>query len=315
MVPGYLSVLPGGIPCGPVLLPYPQFSSTRLFRSDICPGPAIFLPAIKKITCGCLGVRVPGNPAPAVRTNNLTPDTPKIPPEKRSPYPRFFGRSHLKQVIGWCKNDLNFRPPGGRLWASKAGVFWQTGLNLVILSTRTETECFTGFSGKGPEPKRRIRARLGRIFPDRTVGVPGRVRELSPYRAQLGYAFPGSIWPRIALPATPFSGSTGTGVHAHGKVVDFALFLKTDRKLGCLNLQYSGLFSADRFPDVLVEVADAKTGSIAESLHKVSGILPTCPALASAKRAGTGNPHLRSAASSLLGLRVSSGGLPLCSGC
>ena len=73
---------------------------------------------------------------------------------------------------------------------------------------------------------------------------------------------PGPYWDRIAIPETPFSGSTGNGVHAHGKNGILPLFYKTDWKQGILNLHYSGLFSGSFVPEVLKYAAGAKTGVI-----------------------------------------------------
>jgi len=66
------------------------------------------------------------------------------------------------------------------------------------------------------------------------------------------------IRPRIADPATPFSGSTGSDVHAHGENAVSPLFFKTGQKEGHLNLQYSGLSFAPCFPEVLVVGAGVK---------------------------------------------------------
>jgi len=45
----------------------------------------------------------------------------------------------------------------------------------------------------------------------------------------------------------PFSGSTGNGVHAHGKFVGLGLFFKTGQKEGHKNLQNSGPVRATDF--------------------------------------------------------------------
>jgi hypothetical protein len=69
---------------------------------------------------------------------------------------------------------------------------------------------------------------------------------------------PRPIRPRIADPVTPFSGSTGSDVHAHGENAVLPLFFKTGQKEGHLNLQYSGLSFAPCFPEVLEEGERAK---------------------------------------------------------
>ena len=48
------------------------------------------------------------------------------------------------------------------------------------------------------------------------------------------------VQPRIGNPAILFSGSTGNGVHAHGKFVNLGLFFKTGQNEGHKNLQNSG---------------------------------------------------------------------------
>jgi len=78
-----------------------------------------------------------------------------------------------------------------------------------------------------------------------TGGIPGKIRvhpgpqktvsQISPIRA------------RIGNPAIPFSGSTGNGVHAHGKYGNFGLFSKTGQNTGYVNLQYSGPVRAALF--------------------------------------------------------------------
>jgi hypothetical protein len=69
---------------------------------------------------------------------------------------------------GWvnaqARINLDFRAFGGHSLTSKAGDFRQTGRNWGLFSMRTQTDGFTGFSGRGMDQKREIRAQYGRIF-------------------------------------------------------------------------------------------------------------------------------------------------------
>jgi hypothetical protein len=65
-------------------------------------------------------------------------------------------------------------------------------------------------------------------IPPQKQSPPQTVSQTSPIQA------------RIANPAIPFSGSTGNGVHAHGKYHNLRFFSKTGQKQGHLNLQNSG---------------------------------------------------------------------------
>ncbi len=114
-----------------------------------------------------------------------------------------------------CPNAIT-----GRYLASKAGVFRQTGSDLGVFSTRTQTGSFAGFFGKGRDPKLGIRGRFGRIwdmvwqggsvrfvFEGRVLGSPHRghltrdgsvtcdrweeVENALIYREDLGVIFPG----------------------------------------------------------------------------------------------------------------------------
>ena len=69
---------------------------------------------------------------------------------------------------GWvnaqARINLDSRAIGGHSLTSKAGDFRQTGCNWSLFSMRTQTDGFTGFSGRSMDQKREIRAQYGRIF-------------------------------------------------------------------------------------------------------------------------------------------------------
>ena len=69
------------------------------------------------------------------------------------------------RVIGCGKKILDSWAVKGHYLTSKSGEFRQTGLVLGDFSTRTQTEPKLGFSGRGPDRKTGIRARIGRILP------------------------------------------------------------------------------------------------------------------------------------------------------
>ena len=59
---------------------------------------------------------------------------------------------------GICRG---FMALGTQSLTSKAGSFWQTGFNLRLFSTRTKSERFTSFSGRGPDREGEIQAQYG----------------------------------------------------------------------------------------------------------------------------------------------------------
>jgi hypothetical protein len=68
-------------------------------------------------------------------------------------------------VKAWVKINLDSRAFGGQYLTSKSAVFWKTGLDFDLFSTRTETGHFTGISGRGRDPKSGKGAQFGLIFP------------------------------------------------------------------------------------------------------------------------------------------------------
>jgi len=64
-------------------------------------------------------------------------------------------------------------------------------------------------------------------------------------------AIPGPYRAPFAIPAIPFSGSTGNDVHAHGKVFRYRLVCKKTRFKGDPALQYSSVLRAPLFGSAL----------------------------------------------------------------